>query len=584
MAVEEMLLRAARPDEAEALSGLALRSKAHWGYNEEFLAACRDELHLRPQEIVSHRVVVAERDHRTVGFASLVGEPPDGELTMLFVEPAAIRSGVGRRLYEHVFKEAGTLGFARVTIEADPHAEGFYLAMGADLLGNGRSLSSLVAWPHLPEPSWVAAWTGGGPAVHVGNVAEFNAQFGRPFTAPDHYSCLAVFGSPRPAIVVLPEKVDESWIEGLSAVLDWGDVEVHSGIAYENGRLSIDAELREHLRSADLPVLPWGRTADFERLAPTPDGVRHAITRFESKAGAHALFDTLAPGHPNITVPAQRPAGSRRALARELAAGPRVLKSEYGVGGSGTLVVTAPLTRPLIRRWARDDVLVEEYVAGSGPFRNPTFDAVIDAAGEVHPVGVGLMDVDGTSYRGVTVGPGVLPDPLARTATNFGTAVGLALAAEGYRGWYDVDFVTDHADRLAPTEINLRLTGPAVAFNLQARLDRLRGGRHFVRTLDQLPLGARLPARALREHLERLAEDCGATLLTTIPSAAFDPVPYLGVAIAARSARTLDEAERIIRSANKALGKMFTDLDDAPRRSSAWRPGGRRPRPRRSSG
>ena len=37
-------LRAARPEEAAAISALALRSKAHWGYDEAFLAACRAEL------------------------------------------------------------------------------------------------------------------------------------------------------------------------------------------------------------------------------------------------------------------------------------------------------------------------------------------------------------------------------------------------------------------------------------------------------------------------------------------------------------------------------------------------------------
>ena len=36
-------VRPARPDEAEALTALVLRSKAHWGYDEAFTAACRDE-------------------------------------------------------------------------------------------------------------------------------------------------------------------------------------------------------------------------------------------------------------------------------------------------------------------------------------------------------------------------------------------------------------------------------------------------------------------------------------------------------------------------------------------------------------
>jgi biotin carboxylase len=174
------------------------------------------------------------------------------------------------------------------------------------------------------------------------------------------------------------------------------------------------------------------------------------------------------------------------------------------------------------------------------------------------------MDIDGTSYRGVTVGPGVLPDAQAEAATRFGLDVGRALAAEGYRGWYDVDFVMDRTGRLAPTEINLRLTGPAVAFMIQARIDRVSGGRHLVRTLDHLPLGARLPPAALSEHLGRVARQCrslGATLLPTVPTASFEPSPYVGVALAARTQEDLDAAESAVRCAGSAVGEIFEDVD-----------------------
>lgn len=587
-------LRTARPDEAEALSRLTMRSKACWGYEEAFLAGCWNSLRLRRAEVVERRAVVAERDGVVLGVATLEGDPPGGELGLLFVEPDAMGGGVGRMLYRHVMEEAGRLGFTQMTIESDPNAEAFYLAMGAQQRsgaprGTGRALSAFVAWPVRPEPSWSVAWSGGGPMVRVGNVAEFNGQFAGGVRGPDHYSCLAAFCGPCPAMIVLPQRVHDWWVRDISAVLGWGEVEVHSGIAGD-GRVSeailARPDLLERLTSRGSPVLPWGRTAAFEPIAPSAGGVVESIRRYESKRHAHALFRGLASDHPGIVVPAQRPAGSRRALARELAGGGRVvLKREYGVGGSGTLIVSPETEglRALARRWA-GGVLLEEYVEGSGPYRNPTFDAVIDSDGEVHPVGAGLMDVDETSYRGVTVGLGVLPDPLTDTAVGFGVAVGRALAEDGYRGWYDVDFVTDRSGRLAPVEINLRLTGPAVAFHLQAALDRLRGGRHFVRTFDRLPLGARLPAGALREHLARTAQRCrvlGATLLVTIPTAAFAPVPYVGMAIAARTRRTLEEAETTVRGANAALGEMFGDLEVSLRDARGSRR--RRARLRRSS-
>ncbi|MFI6846847.1 GNAT family N-acetyltransferase [Kitasatospora sp. NPDC050467] len=132
-----MRIRPARPDEAEQLSALALRSKAYWGYDAAFLEACREELTLDAAGIERRRTAVAEGGGRVLGFITLVGAPPQGELGMLFVEPDTIGRGVGRRLVEHLRAQATALGFRRLTIDADP----FYLAMGATRIGTTPSES-----------------------------------------------------------------------------------------------------------------------------------------------------------------------------------------------------------------------------------------------------------------------------------------------------------------------------------------------------------------------------------------------------------------------------------------------------------
>lgn len=66
-----MKVRKGRPEEAAALTEPALRSKGHWGYDEEFLAACRDELAVRPAETGPRRTEVAEEDGRILGFTTL---------------------------------------------------------------------------------------------------------------------------------------------------------------------------------------------------------------------------------------------------------------------------------------------------------------------------------------------------------------------------------------------------------------------------------------------------------------------------------------------------------------------------------
>lgn len=90
-----MLIRDARPDEAGELTELALRSKAHWGYDAAFMASCREELTVRPSEVGERRTAPAERDGRVLGFTTVDGRPPDGAVGMMFVDPSAL--GQGRR-------------------------------------------------------------------------------------------------------------------------------------------------------------------------------------------------------------------------------------------------------------------------------------------------------------------------------------------------------------------------------------------------------------------------------------------------------------------------------------------------------
>jgi GNAT superfamily N-acetyltransferase len=134
-------IRPAEPAECDALSELARRSKAHWGYEASFLEACRAELTVDATDVERLRVTVAEEGHAIVGFYALGGGPPDGELCLLFVEPARIGTGVGRALWHHALMSAAHLGFSRVRIESDPFAEGFYLAMGASRVGEAPSSS-----------------------------------------------------------------------------------------------------------------------------------------------------------------------------------------------------------------------------------------------------------------------------------------------------------------------------------------------------------------------------------------------------------------------------------------------------------
>ena len=126
----EVTFRAARPGEVDELTELVMRSKAHWGYSEEFMASCREELTIHADQLVPSRITVAEAEGRVVAVASLEGEPPEGELGSLFVDPGMIGKGVGRRLLAHMLDMARGVGIHTLVLDADPNAEPFYEAMG----------------------------------------------------------------------------------------------------------------------------------------------------------------------------------------------------------------------------------------------------------------------------------------------------------------------------------------------------------------------------------------------------------------------------------------------------------------------
>jgi GNAT superfamily N-acetyltransferase len=141
-------IRPARPEEAPALTAMALRSKAHWGYEAGFMSACIPELTVTPDGVRRHPTHVAVEDDRPVGFYLL--EPIVGgdlarfgdggvELVFLFVEPEFIGRGCGAILVRHAQETARALGFAALVIQGDPHAAGFYEAMGAVQVGTRES-------------------------------------------------------------------------------------------------------------------------------------------------------------------------------------------------------------------------------------------------------------------------------------------------------------------------------------------------------------------------------------------------------------------------------------------------------------
>ena len=133
-------VRPARAGEAASLTALCLRSKAHWGYDAEFMRLSALTLQVHEIDITAGRVLVAaDGGDRPLGVSCVQGDGSLVDLADLFVDPPAIGSGAGRLLFEASVALAREMGGRRMTILADPHATPFYERMGARFLRNAPS-------------------------------------------------------------------------------------------------------------------------------------------------------------------------------------------------------------------------------------------------------------------------------------------------------------------------------------------------------------------------------------------------------------------------------------------------------------
>ncbi len=138
----ELTFRRAGAADADCLSRLAIRSKAHWGYSTEFMQACHAELTVTPEFLQDREMYfeVALDGRQIAGFYAFEDLSAAGiELGALYVEPSHIGKGIGRQLLERAKAQASARGAGILVIPADPHALAFYRAAGAVAVGEQES-------------------------------------------------------------------------------------------------------------------------------------------------------------------------------------------------------------------------------------------------------------------------------------------------------------------------------------------------------------------------------------------------------------------------------------------------------------
>jgi predicted N-acetyltransferase YhbS len=129
-----MRIRTAQIGEAALLQDLHRRSSAVWPAYRAQLAAHPDAIEALPDdELRAGRVRVAVDDGGAVlGFSAVLAPDAGGVVVLdaLFVDPGALRQGIGRALLEDAAARARATGAVAMTVVGGPETAGFYEGCG----------------------------------------------------------------------------------------------------------------------------------------------------------------------------------------------------------------------------------------------------------------------------------------------------------------------------------------------------------------------------------------------------------------------------------------------------------------------
>ena len=109
-----MIIRRSSPEEANALTQIALNAKRYWGYPEHWIKHWESDLTISSDFIRDNHVYVAEEDGEVRGFYALCIGDQKAELEHMWVTPARIGTGVGKDLFLDAMERAAALNVSAV--------------------------------------------------------------------------------------------------------------------------------------------------------------------------------------------------------------------------------------------------------------------------------------------------------------------------------------------------------------------------------------------------------------------------------------------------------------------------------------
>lgn len=133
-------IRCANPTDSKSLTKLAIRSEAHWGYDDNFMDKFKTLYKVSEEFIINNPAYIMEEDGEIIGFYGILIEESQRSLEYFFIEPKFIGKGYGKLLWNHVLKSCDSLNIKEFIIVTSPQAQAFYTKLGAKLQGEVESL------------------------------------------------------------------------------------------------------------------------------------------------------------------------------------------------------------------------------------------------------------------------------------------------------------------------------------------------------------------------------------------------------------------------------------------------------------
>jgi ribosomal protein S18 acetylase RimI-like enzyme len=140
-------IRPVRPEEADALTQIALAAKRHWGYPERWIEIWTPQLTYTPEYFKTNESWVAVEEDKPIAFYTLLEANDLASIENLWVLPEYMGKGIGSQLFLHAATLARGRGYKVIQLEADPNAAGFYEKMG--MHRTGERLSEVDGQPRI---------------------------------------------------------------------------------------------------------------------------------------------------------------------------------------------------------------------------------------------------------------------------------------------------------------------------------------------------------------------------------------------------------------------------------------------------